>query len=336
MLMSEEQPAQPAQPSEPPQPAEPSPARPDRAWRVSPTNAAPAAKTAAGAQGAGARRWKTFLLLVTILTLCGVVLAWVFLLRRFTEPYFLAIPITEYRGAGLPRNTCAEKDCDLLKKHFANNHVAFNFQERRQLEGLLHSLADEKYEKTPVVVYLAAYAVYCAGEVYILPGDAQLKKPATWVPLVSVVKSLRQCKSPHRLLILDVMQHPIADPCPDVADVDGAKADNDIAKHVHDFLKNELNKDNEPSLRVLCACGPGQVSLVDKQAGHSVFGIFLDKGLLGAAASFKRQHKDRYISVEDLATFVAEHVDRWAKQNESRQTPVLLGKGEDFNLTIAP
>jgi hypothetical protein len=305
---------------------QPSPAQPGRAWRTSPPDTAPAAKSAPGVGRAGARRWKKFVLLAAILALGGVILAWFFLLTRFTEPYFLAIPVTEYRGAGLPSNAWAVKDCEVLMKHFANSRNGFNFQERRQLEGLLHSLAEEKYEKSPVVVYLSAHAVYCHGAVYILPANAVLDQRDTWLALADVVKALRQCKSSHRLLILEVM-HVIADPCP------GAQ-DKDIAKHVHDYLKTELDKANEPSLRVLCACGPGQVSLVAKQTGQSVFAYYLNEGLLGAAVNFKRQSNDRYVSVEDLAAFVADRVDRWAKQKECRQTPLLLGKGEDFSLAI--
>jgi hypothetical protein len=323
---------------------QPSPAPPGRVWRTSSSDASPAAKSAGGAQRAGARGWKKFVLLATILALCGIILAWFLMLTGFTEPYFLAIPITEYRDRGLPRNAWAKEDCEMLLKLFREGHRAdaFNFQERSQLKGVLDGLRERKDEKSPVVVYLSALAVYCDGDVSILPGDAELKKPGGWLALADVVKNLRKCKSSHRLLILDIMQHRIANACPDVADNDSAKADNevakpddDIAKHVHNYLNSELNKAEEPSLRVLCACGPGQVSRPFQEKGHSLFAYFIAKGLQGEAVNFKGKRNDRYVSVDDLAAFVVDRVDGWAKKNGGfRQTPALLGKGEDFYLAM--
>ena len=82
---------------------QPSPNRPARSWRPGSADAAPVAKSAAAPRPSGRSRGRqVFFLLATILTLCGAILAWVLLLRRFEEPLFLAIPITEYRGPVYP------------------------------------------------------------------------------------------------------------------------------------------------------------------------------------------------------------------------------------------
>jgi hypothetical protein len=75
------------------------------------------------------------------------------------------------------------------------------------------------------------------------------------------------------------------------------------------------------------------VSVVSKQANLSVFAYYLSAGLSGQAEGYHRQSKTGYVSVEDLAAFVKERVDRWARRNGfGGQRPVLLGQAKDFNL----
>src|SRR5262249_41660173 len=90
----------------------------------------------------------------------------------------------------------------------------------------------------------------------------------------------------------------------------------------------------DPHLQVLCACAPGQVSQMAESVRQSAFGYYLKQGLGGAADGYNADgRRNRRVSVMELAEFVTARVDRWARDRNARQTPVLLGKGKDFELT---
>ncbi len=299
-----------------------SPDRPPPAWRSAPgAPPAPARRLPAGGTG-GPRLRKLFILLAVILGLCGAIAAWVFLLRTFDEPLFVALPITEYRGAGLPKNPYVEEDGAALRRHFPGSRGAFDFQERHQLAAVLRGLRQEK--PPALVVFLSAHAVVRDGQVYLLPGDAVLDNPDTWLPLGAVLTSMRRCHTEHRLLILDVMRATVG---PD------AKAEDGVSRQVYSFLEKELGKQEEPPLFVLCACGPGEVALAAEPVKLSLFAYHLNEGLYGAAVGYARKRNDGFVSVRDLAAYAAHHVDAWARHNlHVRQRPVLLGAGPDFYL----
>src|SRR5262249_40966411 len=83
----------------------------------------------------------------------------------------------------------------------------------------------------------------------------------------------------------------------------------------------------------LCACAPGQEALVSEELGRSVFGYYFEEGLRGYSDGYGGQPRDGHISVRDVAAFVAARVDRWAFRSRGvRQTPLLLGSGDDFSL----
>jgi hypothetical protein len=138
--------------------------------------------------------------------------------------------------------------------------------------------------------------------------------------LIEVIKAVRQCPAPRKLLILDVMR-PIADPRL------GMLTD-DLADHVQQLLEQEVNR----SFFALCACSKGQVSLVSEQLGQSVFGYYLAEGMRGIADD--AGNRDHRVSVKELAKYVSGQVDFWALRNRAtRQTPVLLGENNsDFEL----
>src|SRR5258708_2574469 len=124
---------------------QPSPDQPARACRPSSPDKPPVVKSTPTARRSGSNRHrKVFFLLATTLALCGAILAWLLLPKPFDDPLFLALPITEYRGPGLPANATAEQDGVALRQHFPNSRKAFNFQERHQLEAVLNGLRQEK------------------------------------------------------------------------------------------------------------------------------------------------------------------------------------------------
>src|SRR5262249_35862265 len=176
----------------------------------------------------------------------------------------------------------------------------------------------------PVVVHLACHALGKGNDVWLLPADARIDEPSTWLSLHDVLEILSACPARHKLLILDVMR-PIADPRLGILT-------NDVAGKVQAVLAKQPDK----HLFVLGACERGQISHEADYIHQSVFGYYLDAGLKGAADGYNPDGKrnDR-VSVRELAAFVRKRVDRWTSRNrKARQTPFLMGpEGEDFDLT---
>src|SRR5207245_617452 len=109
---------------------------------------------------------------------------------------------------------------------------------------------------------------------------------------------------------------------------------NPVAERAQAILKE---READLSFFVLCACAGGQVALVSQELGMSVFGYYLCTGLGGQADGWNPGgQQDGLVSVEELAAFVTHRVDRWAQQNRGcRQTPVLVGKAQNFDLLVA-
>src|SRR5205823_385580 len=105
---------------------------------------------------------------------------------------------------------------------------------------------------------------------------------------------------------------------------------NDVAARV----KDDLAAVPDSRRQVLCVCSPGQKSLGSEDLNRSVFGYYLEQGLGGWADGYNPEGiRDGRVSVHELAAFLQARVDRWAVLNRSsRQTPVLLGLGEDWEL----
>ena len=94
-----------------------------------------------------------------------------------------------------------------------------------------------------------------------------------------------------------------------------------------------LASENNLKFFILCACSPGQTSLVSEELGQSLFAHYLDQGLRGHAEGYAGGAHDFRITVAELAEFVKEHVDRCAwKTRGVRQTPVMVSHGDDFTL----
>ena len=139
-----------------------------------------------------------------------------------------------------------------------------------------------------------------------------------------MLRLIKTCPAQKRLLLLDVMQP--------FADVRAGVLMDDAADRAESVLQEALKDD--PTLRVLCACSPGQTSLASEEMGHTVFVHYLIEGLSGKADGWDGTPDNR-VSVGELAGFVKANVDRWAWHNRRvHQTPLLLGPSDhDFALT---
>ena len=270
-------------------------------------------------------RGKLITVAACAMVLAGAIVALVLWIRPLPEPYFIGIWIDQHSDPHVPFRGWVAQGRDALLALPWKDHDTFNQQERRLLRSALHDLG--KYGDQPVVLYLNAYALRDdKGEVLILPGDGHMDDPTTWLPLSEVFEALHQSPSPHKLLILDVMQPLIL---PEMGLIDRYAA-GDISSVLDEAIRND------PKLLILCACSPGQVALELEQEQRSVFAFYLEKGLAGAADGWNEKRKyDGRVSAFELAAFVAARVDRWSRHNsEQPQTPYLLGS-HDFALVRA-
>ena len=183
-----------------------------------------------------------------------------------------------------------------------------------------------------VTVYLIAAArTDAAGQVYLLPADAHLDDPSTWLPLRRVLELLKQSDARRRLLILDLQAPHVGLPERQVGSVRprGPILLDDVAACVPKDL--EAVPDNRRL--VLSSCAAGQKPLASEALRRSVFGHYLEEGLRGWADASGNGR----VTVRELAAFVSSHVERWAwTVGNARQTPVLLGEGSDFTLVDLP
>jgi hypothetical protein len=262
--------------------------------------------------------------IAAMLLLAGSIAALLYWIRKPPRPLFVGVWIDQYTDRHIPPNGWAAQDsASLLGLGWRDKHH-FGRQEFAMVREDLRGLSDN----SAIVVYLSALAIGGdEGDVALLPGDADLDKPESWLSLREILRLLRDCKADHKLLVLDIMR-------PFVAPRYGVLAD-DVATRAEALVKHATEQDRK--LLVLSACSAGQTAFESEQLGHSVFGYYMEQGLRGAADGYnERQKWDGDVSARELHAFVQARVDRWAQQNRGiRQTPSLIGTGDDFALLAA-
>ena len=186
----------------------PAPQGSTQAWRDGPAH--PAAH-----QGGRSRRRRLVLTAAGLLALAGAAAALLFFLHPWQEPFFLTIPVTEYADPLLPPNPFAEQDGDALLALFPEGRRR-KAVESQQRDRLVKELDDLRNHREAVLVHLTAHARVRGEEVYVLPANANLGDPDTWLSLADILAALRRCPAPHKLLVLDIT-YPTADarPAPD-------------------------------------------------------------------------------------------------------------------------
>jgi hypothetical protein len=271
------------------------------------------------------RRAKIVSAVVAILLLVGAIAAWLLWPDPVPRPHTLAIWVCDYPDRRIPINPWAEQDRKTWLTLPLKDTNAFPSQQRNLLVQELRKLEQFPHLDEPVIVYLDGFAVTDPdGKVFLLPNDASLDNPGTWLALDDVLKYLRLCPARHKLLLLDTFQ-PFSEPSSGILM-------NDVAQQLEPALKAAVAED--PRLQILSACSPGQISHVSADLGHSVFAFFVLRGLHGEADGQNPEHKrDSRVSLLELVEFVSGHVDRWAWINRrARQTPVLYGSRSEFVL----
>ncbi|HEY1861978.1 MAG TPA: hypothetical protein VGG61_16570, partial [Gemmataceae bacterium] len=275
--------------------------------------------------GTSGRGKKMFALLAVILALGGAVVGLMFVIGTFHPPVFLSLPISEYRDRRFPPNPFADLDAKSLHAHIhgEGSEVAHNSQENDLLRQKLKDLSARN--DRALVIHISSLALCQDGKVFLLPADADVDRPDTWLPLGDVLQAVQASPSKRKLLILDIMK-PLADPRMGV-----------IRNEVAERVAQAVREMGELSFWIYCACAPGQVSLASEDLRQSVFGYYLTMGLRGRADNHGPSAKaDSRVTVKELADYVSTKVDRWAVANRAtRQTPLLLGSGEDFELSLS-
>jgi hypothetical protein len=298
-------------PSRPPGP------RVSRGWHQ--TRATPDTKKT---QAKSQRKRTIFILLACILALLGVIAAWLFFIHPFHAPQLISFALTEYRSDLYPVNAFALHDSAALRAHFEGAIDAHDNQAKQQLEDRLDGFL-KKATDSALVVHLSGFARVNNGTLFLLPADARPGDPTSWLAMDEVLRRLRDCKAPHKLLILDIFRS--------LDDPRRGTLPDDIAGAFRDLFTSR----SQGKLLVLCACSPGQLSLVSEELAQSVFGYYLDQGLRGHADGYNAERKlDGRIKVRELAAYVRARVERWAMRNRGlHQTPELLGDDkDDFDL----
>ncbi|HYT93675.1 MAG TPA: hypothetical protein VEL76_33460, partial [Gemmataceae bacterium] len=265
-----------------------------------------------------------YLVVLGMLILGGTFAGMLFWISPAPNPAFVPLFVTQYRPQqiALPANARNDREALQQGRFFPRwRSPGPAFTDRYLLARDLLGLRQLESHET-VVVHLTAQALRDdKGNVVVLPADADPDHLQSGLPLRDILQALRDCPAQHKLLILDIMR-PFTDPRL------GALTD-DIAAGA----AAEVQALDDPSLLVLCACAPGQVSLASEAMGRSVFSFYLEEGLRGWADGYGEGKRDGHISARELAAFVRARVDRWAVSNrETRQTPLLLGTAPDFLL----
>ncbi len=285
-------------------------------------------------QRAAQRRRHIFRLLCAMVALLGAIaglLSWVQPLHR---PLFAPLWVANYQSRLMPLISEAAQDRQAIREggYFPRTLAdAYASQERAFLVKDLNTLKNLP-PNSPAIVYLTAFAGGSgADEIFVFPADVNPDEIGGRLPLRQVLEGLRDCRSLHKLLILDIMR-----PVAAMGDLGtppgrlGVLAD-DVARRV----PLELEAVPDPRRLVLCSCSPGQVSYGSPVLNRSIFGYYLEEGLRGwADVATPLGKQDGRISVRDLSLFLTARVERWVTRNlNERQTPILYGNLQaDFNL----
>jgi hypothetical protein len=262
-----------------------------------------------------------------ILALAGGLLALLLIPQGSPEPLLVVIRVDQYHDLLLPTNPWGEQDREALHRvgllheqgAYASQDRQFLLREFKKLSG------DEHPAKQPIVIFLSAYATAVKDGVAVLPTDARLDEPDSWVPLKEILALLKDCRAGHKLLLLDLT-------LPSAAPRGGLLA-NDVAEKLQPLLEEAVR--NDPHLQILSAASPGQVSLASEEMKQTVFAHYVAQGLLGDADGClaPKQPANQRVSVQELRSYVTSRVDAWASHNRRlRQTPVFFGSAADYDL----
>jgi hypothetical protein len=230
--------------------------------------------------------------------------------------YGVVIGVEKY--SDLPPASYAERDADAVARWL----LASGMPERnlirlsgsRALRSSLEKYLEDWLPKADpgarVFVYFSGHGAPKpeTGEAYLLPWDgdpAYLER--TGYPLSRLYASLGKLKAKQVVVALD-------------ACFSGAGGRSVLPKGARPLVTTAAPVSVPPSLTVLAAAGPSQITGAFDEKQHGLFTYWLLKGLEGAA-----RDKDGVVSARSLHAYVAPKVADGARRQHREQTPVLMG-----------
>ena len=293
--------------------------RPKDAWRATPAGESPRAN-------ARPSRGRWFRTAVGVAILIGSVVAVATILWPRPEPVMLALSVSRFRNPDWPPNPWAEADAAGVRARFGPDSAhAIQDQEKARLVRKLDEFATAtraEYRGRPAIVDLIALATVHAGEVHLIPGDADPANPVTWLPLAAVLDAIGGMTGP-RLVILDL--RPIESPrLPNPTD------------DVNAVLIAELTRRQTAGMLdfpVLIAATPPTGPVTLPAWKRTAFGLAVAQALGGAADGCNpTQSRDSWVSVQELTEFTRITL----AATPSTRLPRLFGPGGDLLLIRVP
>jgi hypothetical protein len=252
-----------------------------------------------------------WILLISIVTFLFVLLFW---LSPWQTPTYWSIQLLG-KESRLPWAN-EDRSSMLETGLWTNTNVLPPNPSRDEIRLHLKTLS-KTTKSTPVVFHVeGAVCLGPEGEPLLLPSNEVADHPRNRLPLIEVMNALRECRARNKLLILQLT--PV---CEDARDPIEAVI----------TLVNEYQDDR--TLCLLSSC-IGQTPQSSPDLKRTVFGHYLFEGLYGDADGWNAEKViDKVVTAEELANFVRTKVERWCANNLAlKQTPILLGNGENFIL----
>lgn len=292
-------------------------------------------------ESARTQRWVGRVVTTLLLLVLTGVLLWI-IWPRAQQVHFVALTVVDYDPLVLPPIAFWEEDVQAFAS-VAPGGAFHDFRElqtsesmpllRTRLGGILQSRRWWR-RGDGLILYISAHGVADRGVPYLLcsdyhrPGVADGDGAAGRYPLGELLRQIAACEAAWKLVLLDTGQH-IVDPRSGLP-----------ANEFPRLLEQEVRSINDPTLWVLTANRPLQMSHVSYAAGRSMFGHYVTEGLRGAADG----NRDRAVSLAELDYFVRNGVAAWVRWDvgtPAAQVPWLLhadeGRGMDkIKLAFVP
>jgi hypothetical protein len=273
------------------------------------------------------RRRAAFTYFALFLAAVGLLVGSLSWYRPASNPYFVPIWITDYESPLILRVPNAFRDSQAIFTRGFFPRTSATARSRQSSADLDREIAGLDFLAAVdiAVVHICGVSL-CnpEGKIAILPSDARLDQPQNWIPLKRVLDALQKCPARGKLLILDIFAAPPADATLVYPDDVAARIDTELAQVV------------DSHRLVLCTCSAGEVPLGSEAFGRSAFSMFLERGLAGEADGFgKRGRKDRRVTIQELARYVIDRVEQWARAHRNaRQVPRLVASDSTLDFPL--
>lgn len=274
------------------------------------------------------RRRRTVVAWLAIgMVIAGTLAALVSMIRPLKAPFFVPIWVTQYDSWLLPIQTYSEQDrVAILDSDIFDRERSTELSNPTQivLRGALEQLAAQS-DHDSIVIYINGLTAVDERGLCLLPSDADPLDPSTFIPIRDILKAIAKCSARHSLIVFDV-QRSFSDPRIGIYH-DG----------INERLLDELKAVPDEGRLVLFSASSGQWARISHVLNRSLFGYYFEQGLLGAADGYNESgNRNARVSARELANYLAAHVDRWARLVDGmRQIPELLGRADDFELSVA-